>query len=109
MAVKIRLKRTGKKKQAHYRIVVADGRYPRNGRFIEEIGYYNPRVEPINIRLDLEKADAWVKNGAQPSETVRRLIKYVRENPETQKTEEPKKAVAEEVPAEVEETAKEDK
>lgn len=75
MAVKIRLKRTGKKKQPHYRVVVADSRSPRDGRFIEEIGYYNPRVEPAEVRIDLEKANDWISKGAQPTETVRKLLK----------------------------------
>ncbi len=81
MAVKIRLKRTGKKKQPHYRVVVADARSPRDGRFIEEIGYYNPRVEPAEIRIDLEKAQDWISKGAQPTDTVRRLLKVQSERP----------------------------
>ncbi|MDD7402153.1 MAG: 30S ribosomal protein S16 [Eubacteriales bacterium] len=81
MAVKIRLKRIGKTKQPHYRVVVADSRSPRDGRFIEEIGYYNPRVEPAEIRLDLAEAEAWIKKGAQPTDTVRRLMKMVQERP----------------------------
>ncbi len=75
MAVKIRLKRVGMKKQAHYRIVVADSRFPRDGRFIEEIGYYNPNTDPADIKLDCEKAKDWVKKGAQPTETVRAIMK----------------------------------
>ena len=73
--VKIRLKRIGAKKAPFYRVVVADGRYPRNGRFIEEIGYYNPLAEPAEIKIDAEKATAWLQNGAQPTETVRALLK----------------------------------
>ncbi len=73
--VKIRLKRIGAKKAPFYRVVVADGRYPRNGRFIEEIGYYNPLTEPAEIKIDAEKATAWLQNGAQPTETVRALLK----------------------------------
>ncbi len=73
--VKIRLKRIGAKKSPFYRVVVADSRYPRNGRFIEEIGYYNPLTEPADIKIDAEKATAWLQNGAQPTETVRALLK----------------------------------
>ena len=75
MAVKIRLKRIGAKKAPFYRVVVADGRYPRDGRFIEEIGYYNPMTNPAEIKIDADKATAWIKNGAQPTETVRSLLK----------------------------------
>ena len=75
MAVKIRLRRMGAKKQPSYRVVVADSRYPRDGRFIEEIGFYVPTVEPPVIRIDQEKAQQWIKNGAQPTDTVRALIK----------------------------------
>lgn len=75
MSVKIRLKRTGAKKQASYRIVVADSRFPRDGRFIEELGYYNPRTEPSTVKVDAEKAKKWLSNGAQPTETVRALLK----------------------------------
>jgi small subunit ribosomal protein S16 len=74
MAVKIRLKRMGAKKAPFYRIVVADSRSPRDGRFIEEIGYYNPIEEPALIKIDEEKAAKWVKNGAQPSDIVKRLF-----------------------------------
>ena len=77
--VKIRLRRMGAKKRPFYRIVVADSRSPRDGRFIEEVGRYNPCVEPTMIKLDLEKVDSWMANGAQPTETVERLIKTVRE------------------------------
>ena len=75
MAVKIRLKRMGAKKAPFYRVVVADSRYPRGGRFIEEIGYYDPTKTPSVIKIDTEKADKWIKNGAQPTETVKKLIK----------------------------------
>ena len=75
MAVKIRLKRMGMKKMPFYRIVVADGRSPRDGRFIEEIGYYDPRQQPAVIKLDNEKAKKWLANGAQPTDTVRGLLK----------------------------------
>lgn len=77
MAVKIRLKRMGAKKSPFYRVVVADSRYPRDGRFIEEIGTYNPLVEPSEIKIDGEKAAAWIKNGAQPTDTVKALLKKV--------------------------------
>ena len=75
MAVKIRLKRMGMKKHPFYRIVVADERSPRDGRFIEEIGYYNPMKQPAEIKLDKEKAIEWLKKGAQPTDTVRVLLK----------------------------------
>lgn len=75
MAVKIRLKRMGMKKMPFYRIVVADGRFPRDGRFIEEIGYYDPRKEPAEIKVDNEAARKWLGNGAQPTDTVRGLLK----------------------------------
>ncbi len=75
MAVKIRLRRIGAKKAPFYRIVVADSRYPRDGRFIEEIGFYDPTKTPSVIKVDSEKADKWVKAGAQPTETVKKLLK----------------------------------
>lgn len=75
MAVKIRLKRMGSKKNPFYRIVVADSRKPRDGRFIEEIGYYNPLTEPKILRVDADKANSWIKNGAKPTDTVERLFK----------------------------------
>lgn len=74
MAVKIRLKRLGAKKAPFYRLVVADSRSPRDGRFIEEIGYYNPLTDPADIKIDAEKASKWLKTGAQPSDTVKRLF-----------------------------------
>ncbi|MBQ7968929.1 MAG: 30S ribosomal protein S16 [Clostridia bacterium] len=73
--VKIRLKRVGAKKQPFYRVIVADSRSPRNGRFIEEIGYYNPLTNPAEIKIDAEKATKWIGNGAQPTETVKALLK----------------------------------
>ena len=73
--VKIRLRRMGAKKAPFYRIVVADSRYPRDGRFIEEIGFYNPTVDPSELKVDVERAQAWIKTGAQPTETVRDLLK----------------------------------
>ncbi|MBR0320544.1 MAG: 30S ribosomal protein S16 [Clostridia bacterium] len=75
MSVKIRLKRMGMKKKPFYRIVVADIRSPRDGRFIEEIGYYDPMKQPAEIKIDSEKAATWMKNGAQPTDTVRVLLK----------------------------------
>ena len=75
MAVKIRLKRIGAKKTPFYRVVVADERSPRDGKFIEEIGYYNPLTDPVDIKIDAEKATKWIANGAQPTETVRTLLK----------------------------------
>ena len=73
--VKIRLKRMGMKKKPFYRVVVADERAPRDGRFIEEIGYYDPMKQPAEINVDNEKAAEWMKNGAQPTDTVRILLK----------------------------------
>ncbi|AEB76148.1 30S ribosomal protein S16 [Clostridium botulinum] len=75
MAVKIRLRRMGAKKAPFYRVVVADSRSPRDGRFVEEIGYYNPVSEPKTIKIDEEKAIKWIKNGAQPTDVVKRLFK----------------------------------
>ena len=73
--VKIRLRRMGAKKAPFYRIVVADSRYPRDGRFIEEIGTYDPLTEPATIKIDMERAKYWISNGAQPTDTVRGLLK----------------------------------
>ena len=75
MAVKIRLRRVGAKKNPFYRVVVADSRYPRDGRFIEEIGTYNPMVEPSEFKVDAEKVKKWISNGAQPTDTVKALLK----------------------------------
>lgn len=75
MAVKIRLRRMGVKKAPFYRIVVADSRYPRDGRFIEELGYYDPTKEPSVLKVDDEKAKSWIANGAQPTDTVKALLK----------------------------------
>ena len=75
MAVKIRLHRVGAKKTPFYRVVVADSRYPRDGRFIEEIGTYNPLVEPSEFKVDADKAKQWIANGAQPTDTVKALLK----------------------------------
>ena len=75
MAVKIRLRRMGAKRAPFYRVVVADSRYPRDGRFIEEIGYFNPMTEPADIKIDAEKAKKWIANGAQPTDTVKSILK----------------------------------
>ena len=75
MAVKIRLRRMGARNNPFYRVVVADSRSPRNGRFIEEIGYYDPKSDPAVIKIDTEKAEEWNKKGAQPTDTVKRLLK----------------------------------
>ena len=75
MAVKIRLRRMGQKKAPFYRIVVADSRSPRDGRFIDEIGYYDPTKEPSEIRVDEEAAKKWLGNGAQPTQTVEKILK----------------------------------
>ena len=75
MSVKIRLKRMGMKKKPFYRVVVADIHSPRDGRFIEQLGTYNPLVEPAEVKVDAERAQAWIKTGAQPTETVKGLLK----------------------------------
>ena len=75
MAVKIRLRRMGAKKAPFYRVVVADSRYPRDGRFIEEIGYYDPTKDPKVVNIDGDKPKAWMANGAQPTDTVKKLLK----------------------------------
>ena len=75
MAVKMRLRRMGAKKAPFYRVIVADSRSPRDGRFIEEVGYYNPMTNPAEIKIDAEKAKKWLGNGAQPTETVKSLLK----------------------------------
>lgn len=74
MAVRIRLKRVGAKKRPYYRIVVADSRAPRDGACIDEIGYYNPATEPVTLNVDSEKAQEWLRKGAQPSDTVKSLL-----------------------------------
>ena len=73
--LKIRLRRMGAKKQPFYRIIVADSRAPRDGAFVEELGYYNPTTEPAELKIDTERAQEWMKNGAQPTDTVRGLLK----------------------------------
>ena len=75
MAVKIRLRRMGAKKAPYYRVVVADSRYPRDGRFIEEVGTYNPLTEPSVFTVDGEKVKQWIANGAQPTDTVKAILK----------------------------------
>ena len=75
--VKIRLRRMGAKKAPYYRVVVADARSPRDGRCIEEIGTYNPLTNPATITIDVEKAQTWIKNGAQPTDTVRGLLRFL--------------------------------
>ncbi len=75
--VKIRLRRMGAKKAPFYRVVVADSRYPRDGRFIEELGTYNPCVSPAEIKIDADRAKEWIATGAQPTDTVRALLKKV--------------------------------
>ena len=75
MAVKIRLRRMGAKRAPYYRVVVADSRYPRDGRFIEEIGTYDPTKDPAVVNIDGEKAKKWISNGAQPTDTVKALLK----------------------------------
>ena len=75
MAVKIRLRRMGAKKAPFYRIVVADSRYPRDGRFIEEIGTYNPLTDPATVTIDADMAKKWIAKGAQPTDTVKALLK----------------------------------
>ena len=75
MAVKIRLRRMGAKKAPFYRVVVADSRYPRDGRFIEEIGYYDSTKDPAIVNIDVDKAKKWIANGAQPTDTVKALLK----------------------------------
>lgn len=73
--LKIRLRRMGAKKQPYYRIIVADSRAPRDGAFVEELGYYNPTTDPAELKVDNERAQEWMKNGAQPTDTVRGLLK----------------------------------
>ena len=75
MAVKIRLRRMGAKKTPFYRVVVADSRYPRNGRFIEEVGTYDPLTDPATVNIDAEAVKKWISNGAQPTDTVKALLK----------------------------------
>lgn len=83
MAVKIRLRRMGANKKPFYRIVVADSRCPRDGRCIEEIGYFNPMVNPCEIKLDMEKVDKWIRNGAQPTDRVKSIINDIKSSKES--------------------------
>ena len=78
MSVKIRLRRMGAKKAPFYRVVVADSRFPRDGRFIEELGYYDPTKDPSVIKIDTEKAQSWISKGAQPTDTVKKLIEIAK-------------------------------
>jgi small subunit ribosomal protein S16 len=75
MAVKMRLKRIGAKKKPFYRIIIADARAPRDGRFIDQVGTYNPLADPVEVKFDEEKAKDWLKKGVQPTDTVKRLLK----------------------------------
>ena len=84
MAVKIRLRRMGAHKKPFYRIVVADSRSPRDGRCIEEIGYFNPMVTPVDVKLDMEKVEKWISNGAQPTDRVKSIINEIK-NPKEKK------------------------
>ena len=77
--VKIRLKRMGAKKRPFYRVIVADSRYPRDGRFLDEIGTYDPMTNPSTVKIDREKAQKWMENGAQPTDTVKSLLKKAEE------------------------------
>ncbi|MGN1043254.1 MAG: 30S ribosomal protein S16 [Acutalibacteraceae bacterium] len=79
MAVKIRLRRMGAHKKPFYRVVVADSRSPRDGKCIEEIGFFNPMVEPAEIKIDMEKVEKWIANGAQPTDRVKSIIKGLKE------------------------------
>lgn len=88
MAVKIRLKRVGKKKQPYYRVVVADVRSPRDGRFIEEIGTYDPHTQPSTFKIDAERVKYWLETGAQTTETVRKLLHYNKVLEESEATDE---------------------
>ena len=92
MSVKIRLKRMGAHKRPYYRIVVADSRMPRDGRFIETLGYYNPCVEPSELKLDAERIKHWLKNGAQPSERVARFLHAANLGPKVEYRSSPKKS-----------------
>ena len=78
--LRIRLTRQGGSKDPHYRVVVSERTGPRDGKFVEIVGYYNPALKPVRLNLDLEKVDQWVKKGAQPTETVRSLIRKVRQS-----------------------------
>src|SRR3954454_7307714 len=92
--VKIRLKRVGKRKQPSFRVVVADSRSPRDGRIIESIGHYHPRENPSGITIDTERADYWISQGAQPSNTVSKLLELVRSGVAAERPEESRKTTA---------------
>ena len=87
--LRIRLTRRGAKKDPHYRVVVAEKASPRDGRFVEIVGYYNPALDPVRLNLDLDRVDFWVSQGAQPSETVKTLIRRVRDQKEAKPLEVP--------------------
>ncbi|MGW8182232.1 MAG: 30S ribosomal protein S16 [bacterium] len=86
--LRIRLTRRGAKKDPHYRVVVTEKASPRDGRFVEIVGYYNPALNPVRLNLNLERVDYWVKNGAQPTETVKTLIRRVKEQQKAEPLEE---------------------
>ena len=92
MAVKLRLMRMGKTKQPTYRVVAADGRSPRDGRFIEILGHYDPRQEPSVVKIDTAKADEWIAKGAQPTDRVARMLEAAGLRPKAERSN-PKKAV----------------
>jgi small subunit ribosomal protein S16 len=100
MAVKIRLKRMGKKKMPSYRVVVADARSPRDGRIIEKIGWYNPLSNPSTLQIDEEKALKWLKNGAQPTEVVVSLLKRTGTMARFEQTKAPQAPDTQQTPAE---------
>ena len=109
MAVKIRLRRMGAKKRPFYRVVVADSRSPRDGRFIEEIGYFNPISDPEELKINVEAAQKWLSTGAQPTDTAKALLKKAGVYDEAPAAEEaPAEAPAEEAPAEEEVKAEEE-
>ncbi len=105
--VKIRLRRMGKKREAIYRIVVADERSPRDGRFIEQVGTYNPNTDPSSFTVDLELVDKWIGNGAKPTDSVERLIKLARAGKGQPSPKQPKKVSEDKEPAAPAEEAKE--
>ncbi|NLC25349.1 MAG: 30S ribosomal protein S16 [Fastidiosipila sp.] len=111
MAVKIRLKRVGKKKQPYYRVVVADIRSPRDGRFIEEIGTYDPHTQPSTFKVDAERVKYWLETGAQTTETIRKLLQYnkvLEDGDATEDKETQAEKVAVEAPVRAEDSDKEE-